>query len=84
MDQAAVGLGCEPTAKEVAKKRLAIEAERRPVAEKRAELAREYARGLAAGTTVTMPMVRGLGGQPLREERANGRGAATASRISAP
>ena len=36
--------GREPSAKEIAKKRLAIEAERRPVAEKRAELAAEYAK----------------------------------------
>jgi len=38
------GKGREPSAKEVAKKRLAIEAERRPVAEKRAEIAREHAK----------------------------------------
>jgi len=39
-----VGKGREPSAKEVAKKRLAIEAERRPVAERRAEIAREHAK----------------------------------------
>ena len=38
------GKGREPSAKEMAKKRLAIEAERRPVAEKRAEIAREHAK----------------------------------------
>jgi preprotein translocase subunit SecA len=43
------GKGREPSPKEIAKKRQAIEAERRPVAEKRAEIAREYARSQAAG-----------------------------------
>src|SRR5262245_55173259 len=43
------GSGREPSPKESAKKRLAIEAERRPVAEKRAEIAREYAKGQQAG-----------------------------------
>ena len=38
------GSGREPSPKEIAKKRQAIEAERRPVAEKRAEIAREYAK----------------------------------------
>jgi preprotein translocase subunit SecA len=43
------GKGREPSPKEIAKKRQAIEAERRPVAEKRAEIAREYAKSQAAG-----------------------------------
>ena len=43
------GTGREPSPKEIAKKRQAIEAERRPVAEKRAEIAREYAKSQAAG-----------------------------------
>ena len=38
------GSGREPSPKEIAKKRLAIEAERRPVAEKSAEFAGEYAK----------------------------------------
>jgi len=41
------GAGREPGAKEIAKKRLALEAERRPVAEKRAEIARDYAKSQA-------------------------------------
>jgi preprotein translocase subunit SecA len=63
------GKGRAPTPKEVAKKRAAIEAERRPVAEKRAELAREHARGLAgrhnghAGDALE-----GWSDQALREE----------------
>jgi preprotein translocase subunit SecA len=61
--------GREPGPKEIASKRLAMEAERRPVAEKRAELAREYAKNeLARHNGHDASALEGWSDARLREE----------------
>jgi preprotein translocase subunit SecA len=63
------GKGREPTAREIAKKRAAIEAERRPMAEKRAGLAREHAKALAGRHNgYDGDALEGWSDQRLREE----------------